>query len=228
MNINNDELFLICKKLNLKDFLNFSMVNKRIFYMIDKNWKYRLLEFKNTKNFKLEKKKLYILLTHLSNLKRKLRLVSEIGTIYGLTHLDLSNCNLDEIPKEMKALQNLEDLSLKYNSIRKIENIPITVKKLYLSYNKLKDIDEKICGLKNLELLYLGYNFIKEVPIELSKLEKLRNLSLDDNLIRNLPIELSKLINLRHLYLTNNPIHHIPKEIQDIPKINIYYNPYIL
>ena len=66
MNLNRDEIFLICKKLKLKDFLNFSMVNKRIYSLVDKNWKYKLLEFDKT-NFdvniegKMEDKRLYIL-----------------------------------------------------------------------------------------------------------------------------------------------------------------------
>ena len=235
MNLSKDVLFLICKKLKLKDFLNFSMVNKRIFSLIDKNWKYKLLEFGNV-NLKgqilegkiLEGKRLYILLSHLSNLKTNLKLGGEISMTYGLKYLDLNNCNLDEIPKEMRVLNNLEELRLKYNQIRKIQNIPVSVKKLYLSYNKLRSISEKVGNLKELEILFLGYNSIAYVPPEIGKLTKLQNLSLDDNRIQTLPVEMKELKNLRYLYLTNNDIKYIPKEIETLPNINIYYNPYTI
>ena len=227
MKLNKDEILLICKKLKLKDFLNFSMVNKRIFSIIDRNWKYKLLELGQCEsvNINLQGRRRYIFLSHLSNLKQNLKLGGDVATIYGLKYLDLHNCNLNEIPKEMRVLNNLEDLRLKYNQIREINNVPRNVRKLYLSYNKLKSISEKVTNLKELEVLFLGYNSITEVPPELGQLTKLQNLSLDDNRIRTLPIELKELKNLRYLYLTNNDIKYIPKEIQNLPNINIYYNP---
>lgn len=235
MNLNRDEIFLICKKLKLKDFLNFSMVNKRIYSLVDKNWKYKLLEFdktnlqsENLEGRNLQGKRLYILLSHLSNLKKSLRLGGSLSMTYGLKYLDLNNCNLGEIPKEMRVLSNLEELRLKYNQIREIQNVPLSIKKLYLSYNKLRSISEKVGNLKNLEILFLGYNSIRELPPELGKLTKLQNLSLDDNQLRTLPVEMKELKNLRYLYLTNNDIKYIPKEIETLPNINIYYNPYTI
>ena len=230
--MNKDEILMICKKLKLQDFLNFSMINKRIFYLIERNWKYKLLEFENNKdkniNINLSEKRLYILMSCLSSLKANLRLKGDIFTIYGIKYLDLGSCNLDKIPKEVKVLKNLEELRLKYNQIREIENVPISVKKLYLSYSKLKSVSKKIGDLINMEILFLGYNSITEVPPEIGKLTKLQNLSLDDNQISTLPIELKELKNLRYLYLTNNAIKYIPKEIENLPNINIYYNPYTI
>jgi Leucine-rich repeat (LRR) protein len=128
----------------MKDLLNFSLVNKRIHSCIEENWKYRLSKFKEKdKFFEGNKKKLYILLYRLNNLKNILKLKGDIWNIYNLKYLDLGSCNLETIPKGMK-LVSLEELRMRYNQIRIIENLPISLKKLYLSYNKIKIIPPEI------------------------------------------------------------------------------------
>ncbi len=144
--------------------------------------------------------------------------------------LDLSSCELYEVPVEvgkmdwlielnlnlnqitriggLDELKNLEILKLAANKIIKIEGLSELkkLKELYLSSNQI-EIIEGLKDLTSLNQLVLNYNHIKVIN-GLSELKYLSSLLLSDNQI--VKIEgINDLQNLFVIYLTNNKIDKI-------------------
>lgn len=115
----------------------------------------------------------------------------------NIYHLDLSDQELKEIPKEIFQLNNLINLELWRNSI--------------------KSIPAEIKNLKNLEKLIISQNNLTEIPKEILSLENLYELNLRYNSIRNLPEEIKNLKNLKILDLRENPLPNA--EIEKIRKL---------
>ncbi len=78
---------------------------------------------------------------------------SSLKKLSSLTHLYLSNCNLDKIPDEIFYLKSLKTLRFRRNNITHIPN--------------------KIVGLTNLRELDLYDNLLSEIPYEIAQLRNL-------------------------------------------------------
>ena len=140
----------------------------------------------------------------------------------NLKVLSLNDNELDTIPKGLGTLNNLEVLNLSKNNISKVP-IELTninnLKILSFLDNNLDNIPEKLSDLKNLESLNLIGNNISKIPKELGSLDKLKKLSLSYNKIDTIPKEFGKLSNLEKLELTNNNINKVPKELGSLGKL---------
>lgn len=97
--------------------------------------------------------------------------------------LDLSDQDLNSVPKDITKLTKLNELSLKGN--------------------KLTQFPTELLSMINLISLDLSDNQITEVPPDLNKLENLQSLDLSNNKISSLPKELGRILILK---LTGNPI----------------------
>lgn len=123
-----------------------------------------------------------------------------------LTVLDLSDCKLGSIPREIGNLINLKSINLENN---RLSSMPIAIRKLiYLNRlniqnNKLTEIPKDVEKLVNLKWLNLGYNQIEKISMDLSKLSNLTKLILEKNQLTQLPHEIIKLKNLIHLNLVD-------------------------
>ncbi len=201
-----DELYLIFMKLNVKDLLNLSLINKKFKEKIENQWLHRLIsDFPDYLNYDFgnkNKKEIYILLYQLVILKEKLWLSSNIYELYNKESLLLSREQIKIIPRQIGILINLKNLDLSGNYIR--------------------DIPKEIGNLISLEFLDLNYNRIKDIPKEIGNLINLRELSLTLNNIEKLPIELSNLSNLRKFYVYNNKMLNVQNEIKNIPGLTLY------
>lgn len=94
----------------------------------------------------------------------KANICHSIGNFNNLKSLYLSRTGrIENLPKEIGNLKNLEQLSL--------------------SGNCLKIIPKEIGNLKNLQYLDLSYNKIEEIPKEIANLENLKLLDLQKNLL---------------------------------------------
>lgn len=122
-----------------------------------------------------------------------------INTQNSIVELDLPNKNLNELPKEIGQLANLEKLSL--------------------ATNNLSALPKEIGLLSKLEILELGENNLSSLPIEIGLLSNLRVLRLSVNQLSTLPIEISQLVNLSELYLNSNQLTAIPSEIGALTKL---------
>lgn len=105
----------------------------------------------------------------------------EIGALYNLKYLDLSNNNLTGIPKELQYLKNLEFLVLDDNhliTIRSEIGLLENLKHLSAKNNHLIMISPNLGKLKKLEVMDLSHNLLKSIPSEMTSNI---NIILDDN-----------------------------------------------
>ncbi|MFA6195695.1 MAG: hypothetical protein WC656_03510 [Sulfurimonas sp.] len=133
-----------------------------------------------------------------------------------LTNLDLSNCNLLSLSKEIGNLVNLVALNLFKNFIiklpKEIENLTqLTL--LNVAENQLEELPSEIGKLTNLTQLILDENQLENIPNEIGSLVHLSELRLFRNKLKKLPIEIGKLVNLKELNLAGNHLNTLPKEI---------------
>ncbi len=133
----------------------------------------------------------------------------------NLEILDLSHCNLIEIPKDIFSLTQLKSLDLSYNSIDVLDNDfskLINLEHLNLNHNNLKYITPIIGKLVNLKELSVNCNQLIEFSHEISFLNNLISLDLSSNLLKEIPIEISKLDSIEYLDICSNKIEFIPSD----------------
>lgn len=94
----------------------------------------------------------------------------------------------------------------------------IHLKKLDLSYNRLREIPLEICDLEKLETLNLRDNWLKEFPKNLTCLKHLKSLDLTSNDIDTLPEEGLVFKNIKQLNLLFNPITKDPALLVELKK----------
>lgn len=120
--------------------------------------------------------------------------------------------------------QNLKELTLCCGSadlppeIYELEDL----RKLNLSYNKLRAVPSKIENLKNLLYLNLSNNELSGITPKIGNLENLVLLNLSDNKLILLPFELENLKNLAYLDLSNNPqLSFVSSKISSLTALRI-------
>ncbi|MED6295249.1 Volume-regulated anion channel subunit lrrc8d [Characodon lateralis] len=148
----------------------------------------------------------------------KLLVLNTLKKIINLAELELHNCELERIPHAIFSLNNLQELDLKSNNIRTIEEVisfqhlkRLTCLKLW--YNKIISIPLSISHVKNLESLYLSHNKLESLPSPLFSLLKLRYLDLSLNSVAVIPPEVGFLQNLQYFAITGNKVEVVPKQL---------------
>uniref|UniRef100_A0A5F8GRB1 Leucine rich repeat containing 69 n=1 Tax=Monodelphis domestica TaxID=13616 RepID=A0A5F8GRB1_MONDO len=175
---------------------------------------------------------------------------------FKLRTLNLGNNKLEEVPEELRTLNNLETLYLSGNLIKSFSSIPCAglvnlnflnmnnnlllklppeinrlknLKYLSLNHNRLIGIPKELCSLTFLYEIQLNYNQIVSIPEEFRDMKNLSRLSLARNCIKEFPIVLCVLKKLRVLDLAGNFIQTVPKELQDM-KLRVFFceeNPFV-
>lgn len=148
----------------------------------------------------------------------KLMVLNSLKKMINLTELELHNCELERIPHAIFSLTNLQELDLKSNSIRTIEEIisfqhlkRLTCLKLW--HNKIITIPSSISQVRSLEALHLSHNKLESLPPALFTLPKLRHLDLSHNTILVLPPDVGLLHNLQYLAMNSNKLEVLPKTL---------------
>lgn len=156
----------------------------------------------------------------------KLLVLNSLKKMTSLTELELYNCELDRIPHAIFSLINLQELDLKSNNIRTIEEIisfqhlkRLTCLKLW--HNKIITIPSSISQVKSLEALHLSHNKLETLPPALFSLPKLRHLDLGHNSIAVLPPDVGFLLNLQHLAINSNKLEVLPKTLFRCTKLKV-------
>ncbi|KAL6471641.1 hypothetical protein MHYP_G00202910 [Metynnis hypsauchen] len=156
----------------------------------------------------------------------KLVVLNSLKKMTNLVELELHNCELERIPHSIFSLTNLQELDLKSNSVRTIEEVisfqhlkRLTCLKLW--HNKIVAIPQSIGQVKNLESLYLSYNKLETLPAALFNLPKLRHLDLSHNSISLIPADVGLLQNLQHFAITNNKIEVLPNNLFRCTKLKV-------
>ena len=116
--------------------------------------------------------------------------------------LDLSKSKLKEVPPEVFACTNLEEL--------------------YLNKNRLREIPAEIKYLKKLKKLDVSHNKLKTIPEEIGELTNLTHLYLNRNLIEELPYTIGRLRNLEIFEMWDNEIIEFPETIRELKKLQVF------
>ncbi|KAG5847570.1 volume-regulated anion channel subunit LRRC8D [Anguilla anguilla] len=148
----------------------------------------------------------------------KLLVLNSLKKMMNLAELELHNCELERIPHAIFSLTNLQELDLKSNIIRTVEEVisfqhlkRLTCLKLW--HNKIITLPVSISQVKSLESLYLSHNKLDSLPTSLFSLPKLRYLDLSNNSIAVIPPEVGFLQNLQHFAITSNKVEILPKQL---------------
>ncbi|CAI9613569.1 unnamed protein product, partial [Staurois parvus] len=154
----------------------------------------------------------------------KLMVLNSLKKMVNLTELELVRCDLERIPHSIFSLHNLQEIDLKDNNLKTIEEIisfqhlhRLTCLKLW--YNHIAYIPIQIGNLASLERLYLNRNKIDKIPPQLCYCRKLRHLDLSHNTLTSIPAEIGQLQNLQFFAVTANHIENLPPELFQCKKL---------
>ncbi|BBM84316.1 leucine-rich repeat domain-containing protein [Candidatus Uabimicrobium amorphum] len=168
-----------------------------------------------------------------------------ISKFSRLTHLNLRNCGLKDLPQEMNELQNLTHLNLNMNNFKELpvvvyqlcsltrlelalnevsltEEIQQLNKLTYLDFsrNSLQDFPISVCQLSAITHLDMSFNEITELPPQVGELKHLVYLDLAHNNISKLPPEIGKLRLLAELKLRRNNIQNLPPQMSNLTSLH--------
>lgn len=156
----------------------------------------------------------------------KVLVLNSLKKMINLIELELYNCELERIPHAIFSLTVLQELDLKSNNIRTIEEIisfqhlkRLTCLKLW--HNKIITIPSSISQVKSLESLHLSHNKLESLPQALFNLPKLRHLDLSHNSIAVLPPDVGLLNNLQHLAINSNKLEGLPLNLFRCTKLKV-------
>ncbi len=150
-----------------------------------------------------------------------------------VTHLDLSDCGLTRIPKEVLFLRHLESLDLSSSdnaSFRDRNNIKwipeqisnlVNLKVLNLRGNLLHKLNHQITNLQQLEEIDLTNNqFVDDLPHHIYSLKNLRILKCNHNKITSISNYIENLENLEELYISDNRLKRLPNALNTLPLLS--------
>nr|XP_033772666.1 volume-regulated anion channel subunit LRRC8C isoform X2 [Geotrypetes seraphini] len=154
----------------------------------------------------------------------RLVMLNNLKKMGNLTDLELVHCDLERIPHAVFSLLTLQELDLKENNLKSIEEIvsfqhlrKLTILKLW--YNSITYIPEHIKKLSSLERLYFSHNKIEVLPSHLFLCNKLRYLDLSYNDIRFIPPEIGVLQSLQYFSISCNKVESVPDELYFCKKL---------
>lgn len=154
----------------------------------------------------------------------KLVMLNNLKKMVNVTALELVHCDLERIPHAIFSLLSLQELDLKENNLKSIEEIlsfqhlrKLTTLKLW--HNCIPSIPEHIKKLTSLEQLCFNNNKIEVLPSHLFLCHKLRRLDLSYNDIRFIPPEIGVLQSLQFFSISCNKVESVPDELYFCKKL---------
>ncbi|CAN4088062.1 unnamed protein product [Withania somnifera] len=154
-------------------------------------------------------------------------LPNSIGLLFILKILDISGNKLVTLPDSICHCRSLAELDAGF---KKFSYLPtnigyelVNLKRLSLSFNKLRSLPTSIGELKSLRLLDVHFNELHVLPLSVGNLTNLEILNLSNNFsdLTKLPDTIGDLINLKELDLSNNQIHELPDTISQLDNLTV-------
>jgi len=136
--------------------------------------------------------------------------------------LNLSQKRLVRLPDEISRLSQIRKLYLSTNKLEELNPALFHLSDLDILdiiNNKLHKVPPEIRGLHKLCKLYLSHNRIEELCPEIGCLTELESLALDHNKISRLPSEIGRLSQLTELNLERNRLSFLPPEIGQLTNL---------
>lgn len=155
---------------------------------------------------------------------------AEIFKLAKLTILDLGSNQLTSLTPDIGKLTNLTSLKLSNNPLTSLppELSKLTnLESLKLRNCQLTKLPPQIPTLTNLTSLDLWGTQLRGLPASITNLINLKLLDLGYNQLTTLPVQLLKLLNLEELVLSNNLLKEIPSEISkltNLTRLNLSVN----
>ncbi|CAH1799295.1 unnamed protein product [Owenia fusiformis] len=131
--------------------------------------------------------------------------------------LDLSNNNLEGIPRQICDFENLISIDLSHNNLTALESDIFdncsTLQRLNLSNNNLESIPRQICDFKNLNSIDLSHNNLTALESDIfDNCSTLQRLNLNNNKLRIIPTGLfAKLKDITRIDLSENNVADIQR-----------------
>uniref|UniRef100_A0A6U8CBL8 Uncharacterized protein n=1 Tax=Eutreptiella gymnastica TaxID=73025 RepID=A0A6U8CBL8_9EUGL len=139
--------------------------------------------------------------------------IAAIADKHRYDRLDISKCELAEVPDSAWTLKNLTALNVNENRLNNIGHIAefkADLQYLDISDNALGLLHPAIGQFGKLHTLYAFKCGLTAVPPELFKLTSLTDLNLFNNAIIKVPVELKELTALKELNLASNKLMQLP------------------
>ncbi len=135
-------------------------------------------------------------------------LPSSMSAFHNLGFIDLRNNALERIPEVLYNI-NLKSINLSYNQIKRIENLPFTIRVLNVSNNEISNIGAEIGSLLELRTLNASFNHINTIDSGIMHLSNLEILNLEGNYLKEIPY-CTQNPNLIQLNLAENMLSTLP------------------
>ncbi len=152
----------------------------------------------------------------------------EICQLQQLQELYLSRNQLAQLPAEIGQLQRLQSLNLSSNQFAQFPKEIIQLRQLQsldLTGNQLRQLPKEIEQLQQLQSLNLSSNQLAQFPKEIIQLRRLQTLDLSENHLKQLLEEIGQLQQLQSLNLGSNQFAQFPKEViqlWQLQTLNLY------
>jgi hypothetical protein len=129
-----------------------------------------------------------------------------------MTSIDMSNNDIFSI-QDIHFYGYIENIWLDSNNIKVLENLPISLKRLYIRNNMIEKLENLPEGL---EELWINNNTIKVIENLPNTLKKLY---INNNQVSQI---LSLPQSIEVIQIFNNPLIEIPQFVMDLPNLNIF------
>ena len=163
---------------------------------------------------------------HLKNRVGLRALPRELWTLAQLKSLRLHWSALENLPKEISRLKELENFLLVSNQLQRLPSEIVSLSRLRhleLTDSKLAELPADFSRLGALRTIILHRNQLRELPASFGRLNRLEIAELDSNQLEKLPDDLSGLTNLRVLTLSDNRLSALPKVIGELLSMEELY-----
>lgn len=143
----------------------------------------------------------------------------------------LNDNELEGLPDEMAALDNLTFIYVYNNRLRAIPPVVGRMKGLlgmYFTGNEITEIPAFVYEMRQLRKLQVSKNHVKTIAPEIGRLGNLIHMNLSENDIESLPDSVSKLVKLRVCDLSDNHLTRLPEafgSVQILYQLRVRNNP---
>jgi hypothetical protein len=140
-------------------------------------------------------------------------LPDEIGALQQLVKLDLANNRLQALPRGIGRLTRLEELNATGNPLKTVPpsiGECVALELCDMSCGELEALPEQFCYMTRLLELNLGNNKLNGLPVSIGRMTRLCVLNVSDNNLKDLPLSIGYCIGLGKLgagiNIDRNPI----------------------
>lgn len=141
--------------------------------------------------------------------------------IEDLTELDLSRCNLTQLPSELASLKGLKSLNLRENPLLEVpvSLCELPLETLHFDSPEIKDFPEHLFQISSIKEFSCSADLLTAIPPQISNWKKLSLLDLRSNPIEVLSEEFYGLKHLKIVVLLDCELKSVESDIANLNKL---------